>query len=117
MVSYGRFGPELSIRKTSSEKALSFVRIPIAFLALSINYHSPWKSSRTVRNFKSRLISDADLLWLGRMVTEIPVVGPFRSTTSAANRVHRLILVGKGMPDIASKVELFPEDWSPHTMI
>ena len=29
---------------------------------------------------------------------------------SVANRVHKLSLVGKGKPDIASSIELFPED-------
>jgi hypothetical protein len=28
-----------------------------------------------------------------------------------------LLLIGNDTPDIASSTELFPDDWSPHTMI
>jgi hypothetical protein len=36
--------------------------------------------------------------------------GSLRRTTSVAKQVQRLSLVGKGIPEIASRTELFPED-------
>lgn len=32
-------------------------------------------------------------------------------------RVHKFALIGKCTPEMASGTELFPDDWSPHTMI
>ena len=40
-----------------------------------------------------------------------------RKTDSVRNRVHKLLLLGNDTPEIASSTELFPDDWSPHTMI
>jgi len=47
---------------------------------------------------------------LGTMATETPAVAARRRMTSVANRVHMLSLVGKGIPEIASKTELLPDD-------
>ena len=40
-----------------------------------------------------------------------------RRMSSVANLVHRLSFAGKETPEIASRAELLPEDWSPQTTI
>jgi hypothetical protein len=36
-----------------------------------------------------------------------------RRLISVAKRVHRILLLGKGIPVSASRIDLFPADWSP----
>src|SRR5579859_4696274 len=38
-----------------------------------------------------------------------------RRIISVAKRVHRLSFLGKGISVSASRTELLPDDWSPHT--
>lgn len=42
--------------------------------------------------------------------------GALRKMTSVANRVQRLSFLGNETPEMASRRELFPYDWSPQTI-
>jgi hypothetical protein len=50
------------------------------------------------------------------MEIDTPAVKALLRINSVAKRVQRLSFLGKGMPEIASKTELLPDDWSPQTM-
>ena len=100
---------------TSSLKALVSALTPIASFALSTRSGKSLSRSVGILNSKSLFFSSSDLSAPGLTLTSTLVEVLRRSISSVAKRVHRVSLIGKRTPDIASKTELFPDDWSSHT--
>ena len=96
----------------SFENALEVVDMPMNSFAFSIRIGSSSKFVRLLRNSDSRRCSAADRFRLGTMEIDKSTVDVLRRISSVAKRVQRLSFFGKGMPEIASKTELLPEDWT-----
>ena len=53
----------------------------------------------------------------GLILTDTVDVLFLRSASSVGKVVQTLLPFGNGWPDMASKTELFPDDWAPQTII
>ncbi|KAK5633315.1 hypothetical protein RRF57_009029 [Xylaria bambusicola] len=91
-------------------KSFSMSRDTQAALAFSTKAGNPSKLSSFSWKPASRLCSDSPKELCGTMDTVTPILAVLRSTSSVGKRVHRLLLTGKGTPEMASRTELFPED-------
>lgn len=110
----GRSGPDTSTPSISFEKVFPAMETPIAAFALSRSEGRSLKRTTVSRNPRS-FHADSDLVWLGRIARDAVTIDVLRRITSVAELVQRLSFVGKGIPEMASKKELFHEYWLPQT--
>jgi len=91
------------------ENALEPWVTPMQDLASSTSV-GKFSKSKLCRNARSFFCSSSERPGPGTMATEILIIDACRRMTSVAKRVQRLSLVGKGIPEMASKTELLPDD-------
>ena len=106
----GCVGPESSTLRLSVLNTLVSERPIISFALSMTKPRSGLLMSTAALKPRSLSLSSADLSGPGSMETLTETVVSRRRINSVANRVQRLSLVGKDMPEMASSTELFPAD-------
>jgi len=111
-VSGNTLGPSISSRRTSLEKSLQVVAIPMQALASLIMSERPSSLNPVFRNALGAFDLSSN-----RTLTSTRVRRACRSTSSVANLVHTSFWTGKCTREMASRTEDLPADCSPTTMI
>lgn len=119
-VRLGAVGDVLSILRISVLNCFDPAPIPdkpISALAASTILPKLFCSVSCSWNFISLTLSSSLLVAAGWIWTFSWDLSPRRRINSVAKRVQSPSEVGKAMPERASRVELFPDDWLPQTII